>query len=77
MREAAAMNGNGAVMLGREMRLRLSPQHTKSLSAIAQRWGWQSPTALAEALLMDAIEAKARNIGFQHFLGVVAGAFCG
>lgn len=68
---------NGAVMLGREMRLRLSPQHTKSLQAIANRWGWQSPTALAEALLMDAIEAKARMMGFQHFLAVIAGAWCG
>ena len=70
------MSTNGAVMLGREMRVRLSPQHMTSLEALAKVHGWKSQTEFAEALLSDAIEKAARNTGFQHFLANVAGAWC-
>lgn len=67
---------NGAVMLGRELRLTIPAAHMTSLSALARVHGWKSQSEFAEALLCDAIETKARNTGFSHFLQVVAGAFC-
>lgn len=67
---------NGAVTLGRDMRVRLSPQHMTSLGALARVHGWKSQSEFAEALLSDAIERAARNTGFKHFLSVVQGAWC-
>lgn len=69
-------NANGAVTLGREMRVRLSPQHMTSLQGLARVHGWGSQTEFAEALLSDAIERAARNTGFSHFLSVIQGAWC-
>lgn len=82
MSEAPIITGNGVnpdslVMLGREMRIRLDGPHMKSLSALAKTWGWSSPTDLAESLLTEAIEEKARNTVRKRFLTAVMRAFCG
>ncbi len=67
-------NGQAAVMLGRELRLRLPPQHHTSLTALAKMHGWASPTVLAESLLADAIERSARNTAMRHVFGLIANA---
>jgi hypothetical protein len=67
---------NGAVMLGRELRLRLDPLHTRTLQFIAKRNGWSSATELAEALLHDAIERTSRNLTMQMFLANIQAAWC-
>lgn len=68
-------NNGQAVILGRELRLRISPQHVTSLQALAKRHGHASPTALAELLLAEGIERAARNSVYQHILGVVMSAW--
>lgn len=63
-------------MLGREMRVRLDPLHTRTLQFIAKRNGWGSVTELAEALLHDAIERTSRNLTMSIFLANVQAAWC-
>lgn len=67
-------NGSAAVMLGRELRIRLSPAHHTSLNALSKMHGWASPTAMAEALLSTAIENSARNTAFKHVLDLISTA---
>lgn len=68
---------NGAVMLGKEMRLRLDPLHTRTLAFLAKQHGWNSPTEFAEALLSDAVEKAARNTSMSLFLQGVMGCWRG
>jgi len=65
---------NGAVLLGREMRIRLDAAHRKSLEGLTQVHGWSSETACAEALLADAIERAATNTARRHVVSVVFSA---
>lgn len=67
---------NGAVMLGRELRLRLDPLHHRTLETLAKRNGWKSLSEFAEALLHDAIERTARNVSMSVFLARVSEAWC-
>lgn len=54
------MKTNGAVVMGHDLRVRVSPKHHRSLSGLARSIG-TSPTVLAEHLLTRAIEREARG----------------
>lgn len=68
-------NGSGAVVLTRELRLRIDPPHRTSLEGLAKLHGWASVTEFAEALLADAIERASRNTAQRHFLDIVIAQF--
>lgn len=69
------MSKNGAVILRRELRLRVTPEHQRSLEGLANLHGWNSPMALAESLLARAIEQAARHTAQSRFLALVIAQF--
>ncbi len=68
-------HANGAVILTRELRVRISPAHQRSLEGLAKVHGWASPTALAESLLMQGIEQAARGTMFAQVVRGLTVAF--
>lgn len=69
------MKTNGAVVLQRELRLRIDPAHRTSLEGLAKMHGWASPSELAEALLNRAIEDAARNTAQKKFIDLLINRF--
>lgn len=68
-------NGSAVLLGSRQMRLDLSPRHSKLLQAMAKRYR-VSPTTLANELLADAVERAAKEGVMAQVLATIQTLWC-
>lgn len=73
----AVKNGQGPIILGQDLRVKLRKDSYSNLKELAAYYGHASPTVLAEKLLEDAVHRAVVNTQWMHINRLLATTWLG